>query len=93
MLNLKDYIMSESFFLDAFLAACLYFCLFYYVPHISKSISRGKIDSNIGSYSLRSKPFAYIFILIANIIMFLVTAIAALAILHSKHNFFRGVWW
>lgn len=86
--NIKGYVFSESFFLDALLASCLYLCIFYYIPRLIKSIIRGEIDSNAGLFKLRGNPFAYIFIFFGNIILFLVTAMGAYSILYSKYNLF-----
>lgn len=83
----KDYILSRNFFFDLLIVACLYFCLFYYIPHLFKSIKRGEIAANVNIYRRKSNPISYLIFLSINFILFLITAIGAVLILDIRIEF------
>lgn len=87
-LLIKEYLLSERFFLDALLSACLYFCFFYYVPYLVKSTFSGEIKTGIGSYRAAEKPFKYFSFLLFNVALFLITGFGAFVILRHRYGFF-----
>lgn len=88
LLNIKEYLLSERFFLDALLSICLYFCFFYYVPYLMKSTFSGEIKTGIGSYRATEKPFNYFFFLFFNVALLLITGFGAFVILRHRYGFF-----